>query len=166
MPIAAFSALLLASAPLAAADRTALDALVAGIYQPYSQEVHATPSWEYPVFSREVSALIAHWRRVTPSDEPDRLSDGDWFCLCQDWDHRAFRAAILSRGQNGRDRARLAVRVDLGHGQTRDLRMAFRREGGEWRLDDIFARDYPGGLKRTIRQTIREDEMIARDGEL
>lgn len=119
MAVAAFAALLLASAPAPETDRATLDAMVAGIYRSYSQEVHATPSWEYPAFSNEVAALIAHWRRVTPKDEPDRLSDGDWFCLCQDWDRRAFSATIRTRRFDGRNAARIGVRVDLGHGQRR-----------------------------------------------
>ena len=156
MTIAALSALLLAAAAPSAADLASLDAAVATIYRPYATPDGMNPMWEYPGFSARTAALIARWRRVTPSDEVDDLSDGDWFCLCQDW--LRLRATVTGREMLGPNRASLAVHVDLGEGSKRDLRMVFVREQGRWKLDDLHAtRDFPRGLRHALVETIAED---------
>lgn len=156
--------LLFASASLSAADTTALDAQVAEVFRPYRQGMDSKAAWDYPIWSAEVTALIAHWQRVLPEDEPDRLNDGDWLCQCQDWDEKRFKTVLGTHQALAPDRAQVEVKIDLGFAEVRDLRDArliFKREDGVWKLDDIFAKDsFPKGLKQTLRETIREDEAL------
>lgn len=153
-------ALLLAGAALPAADRTALDTQVAAIFRPYSQEPAPTPAWDYPVWSASVRALIVHWRRVTPEGEVDDLSDGDWLCQCQDWDHRHFRVIPGKPRRLTADRVEIPVRLDIGWKARRDARLVLVRETAGWRLDDLFSKDMPRGLQRALRDTIAKDEAL------
>src|ERR1700712_3650886 len=111
---------LLASVILAAATPLAgtPEAAVAAIFAPYSGPTTATASWDYPIYSRQTAQLIARWRAVAPQDEPDALSDGDWLCLCQEFDNKAFKAAILSKREvvGG---TQVSVGLDLGFGGRR-----------------------------------------------
>jgi hypothetical protein len=133
------------------------EAAVAAIYAPYSGPTTATASWDYPIFTKQTADLIAHWRRVTPQDEPDALSDGDWLCLCQDFDSKAFKAEVLSK-REARGGTHVSVRLDLGHGTRREAQLVLKREGGAWKLDDIHAApDFPNGLKQKLQETILEE---------
>ena len=163
MPASALTALFLAAAALPAADRAAIDASVARIYAPYRADGAEDAAWERPVFSARTAALIAEWQKVMPADEVDDLNDGDWFCLCQDWDQTKFRHAVIARRSLGKGRAEATVRLDIGFGEKRDLRMAFVREKQGWRLDDLFAApDFPRGLQQALRETIAADRKLAR----
>lgn len=154
--------LLLASAALSASDRAALDAATVAIFAPYRSAENGEASWERDIWSREVRSLVTKWETVRPQDEPDALNDGDWLCQCQDWDEKRFAAKIVSRAKIGADAARVAVRVDLGHGEKRKARLTFVRERGRWLLDEIHDRTLDDGLKALIRQTIAEDEKLLR----
>lgn len=133
------------------------EAAVAEIYAPYSGPTTATASWDYPIFSRQTAELIAHWRRVTPRDEPDALSDGDWLCLCQEFDNRAFKARVLSK-REARGGTQVSVRLDLGFGTRREAQLVLKREDGAWKLDDLYAApDFPNGLKQKLQETILEE---------
>ena len=162
MSLTVLSSLLLAGAALPAADRAAIDSRVQGIFRTYTLPASPTPVWDKPIFSAETAALIAHWKRVMPADEPDALNDGDWFCLCQDYDQKGFSAtpspARLLRG----GAAEVRVRVNLGFGEVRDERLVLKKgPGGAWLIDDLFARpDFPRGLKAKLRETIAEDEAL------
>lgn len=136
------------------------EAAVAEIYAPYAGPTTATASWDYPVFTRQTAELIAHWRRVTPQDEPDALRDGDWLCLCQDFDSTVFKAEVLSK-REARGGTQVSVRLDLGHGTRRDAQLVLKREGGAWKLDDIYASpDFPNGLKQKLQETILEESTL------
>lgn len=150
--------LLLAAAALAPTDAAALDAAVLAIYRPYQHPANTPTAWERPIFSAETTALIARWRAVAPEDEPDDLSDGDWLCLCQDWDLRRFRATVVSRQIMPDGRADIAASIDLGFGEPRQARLLLAREDGAWKLDDLFAVDFPRGLKQALRETIAVDQ--------
>lgn len=50
--------------------------------------------------------------------------------------------------------------IDLGHGPPREARLVFKKEANDWRIDNMFASDFPGGLKQTLRETIAEDEAL------
>lgn len=153
--------LMLAGAALPAADQAAVQGAVKEIFAPYSQadDTPAT-SWQRHIYSAEVAALIAHWERVMPADEPDALNDGDWLCQCQEFDHKVFRALPLSTRALGPDMAEVRLRVDIGFGTRRDARLTLRREAGGWLLDDFFGPDFPKGLKQKLRDTIKEDEAL------
>lgn len=155
MTIATLAALLLAAAAPSAADRVALDAEVTRIYRGYSNAGDHFAAWERARFSAATAALVARWRRVAPNDEVDELSDGDWFCLCQD--PEGMRWSIIARRFDSASRASATVRLDFG-GTRRDARLIFVRERGRWKLDDLFAtHDFPRGLKQVLRETIAQD---------
>lgn len=157
MPMAALAALLLAAAAPSAADRAALDAEITRIYRIYSTGDHDVAAWDRARFSAQTAALIARWKRVMPTDEVDDLNDGDWFCLCQDWE--GMRWAIAARRFEGPNRASATVRLTFPGGSgRREARLLFVREGGGWKLDDLFAAaDFPRGLKQALRETIVAD---------
>jgi hypothetical protein len=160
MSIAVLSSLLLAGAGLPAADRAAIDTRVREMFRPYRGRTTSKSSWEYPIFSAETAALIAHWVRVQPKDEPDELNDGDWFCLCQDFDAKAFRAVPQPARLVRPGVAEVQVRVNLGFGESRSERLVLKKEAGAWRLDDLQASpDFPRGLKQKLRETIAADEQ-------
>jgi hypothetical protein len=145
-----------APAPLAAGTP---EAAVAAIFAPYSRPTTATPSWDYPIYSKQTSALIARWRAVSPQDEPDALSDGDWLCLCQDFDAKAFKATVISKHE-ARGGAQVSVRLDIGNNAQRTAQLVLKRESGGWKLDDLYAApDFPNGLKQKLQETILEDSI-------
>lgn len=148
------AAIVLAAATLQAGSP---EAAVAAIYAPYSGPTTATASWDYPIFTKQTAELIAHWRRVTPQDEPDALSDGDWLCLCQEFDNKAFKAEVLSK-REARGGTQVSVRLDLGYDTRREAQLVLKREGGAWKLDDLYAApDFPNGLKQKLQETILEE---------
>ena len=164
--LATIAALLLlagAGAP-PAADRDAIETQVTAIFGPYKRQSNGIAAWDYQIYSAEVTALIARWRAVTPQDEPDALSDGDWLCQCQDWNRRRFLATIITVGMTDRDTAEVDVILDLGtngSNGSRAGRLILKREQGEWKLDDMVADDFPDGLKLALQQTIAADEALA-----
>ena len=85
-----------------------------------------------PIYTAEVSALIAEWRTVAPQDEPDARSDGDWLCQCQDWNEEAFTATAETVTDYLRDapppeRARLLDGAAGPAGRLLDARLRARR---------------------------------------
>ena len=152
--------LILASGGLAAADSVAIDRQVAEIYRPYSRRINSTSAWERLIFSPEINALVRHWRRVTPQDEVDDMSGGDWLCLCQDWEPRRFRASIVSKRAVRPGYVETAVRINLGEGSARTARLEMKREASGWKIDDMFSSDFPRGLKQALRETIAADEKL------
>ena len=152
--------LALASATLPATDGTAIDRQIAEVYRPYSRRMNSTSAWERPIFSAEINTLVRHWGRVTPHDEVDDLSDGDWLCLCQDWEPRRFRATVFSKRGVRAGLVEVAMRINLGEGASRTPRLIMKREGTSWKIDDMFSSDYPRGLKQALRETIAADEKL------
>ena len=148
------------AAALAPADRVAIDRTVAGLYRPYTIGAAGPAVWERPLFARDIAALIARWQQVMPEGELDGLNDGDWLCLCQDWDHKTFRVTTLGRQLLGPGAVEVRLRIDLGIGQTREARIRLRREAQGWRIEDLFASDFPRGLKQALRETIAADEKL------
>lgn len=155
-------AVLLAASPLPAADREALDETVAAIFAPYNEADMSDAAWERPIYSSEVTALIARWEQVMPQDEVDDLNDGDWLCQCQDWDPKHFRVRIISRKAVEADVAEIEVDIDIGWGETRDAFLSFRREEGKWMLDDLYSEEYSDGIKDALVRTIAADEALAK----
>lgn len=148
--------ILAAASPQAGTFTGSPEGAVTAIFAPYSAPATATASWDYPIYSQQIAELIARWRAVTPQDEPDALSDGDWLCLCQEFDRSAFRTTVLSK-RTDRGRTVVSVRLDLGHGAQRTAQMVLKREGGAWKLDDLYAApDFPNGLKQKLQETILE----------
>jgi hypothetical protein len=133
------------------------EAAIASIYAPYHEEGAGTASWEYPIYTTELTRLIERWLAVVPDDEPDELNDGDWLCQCQDWDAKSFRAVVTRRRALRGGGVQVSVRLDLGEGERRTARLVLRREAGVWRVDNLFASDFPRGLRQAIRETTARD---------
>jgi hypothetical protein len=133
---------------------------VARFYRPYSIGAASAAVWERPIFARDTAALIARWQRVMPDGELDGLNDGDWLCLCQDWDHTKFRVTTLNRQPLGPGAAEVRLAIQLGNGQRREGRLRLLKEAAGWRIDDLFASDFPRGLRQALRETIAEDEKL------
>lgn len=154
---------LLASMMLPPEDVAAVQAQAAAIFAPYKAEVNDVPSWERTVYSEETAALIAHWQKVMPENEPDELNDGDWFCQCQDWDQAKFAVALEPATPLTEELFEVKGKVDIGFGAespARDIRLIFKREGAEWRLDDMVSDSFLQGLKQALRDTITTDEAL------
>ena len=158
--VASLTLLATSAAGFPPADRLAIDRAIAGMYRPYSVEAASVAVWERPLFARDIAVLIARWRQVMPEGELDGLNDGDWLCLCQDWNPKRFRVTTLGRQALGPGAAEVRLRIALGNGQTREARVRLRREAQGWRIDDLFASDFPHGLQQALRETIAADEKL------
>lgn len=152
--------LALASATLPAADSVAINRQVAEVYRPYTRAMTSTSAWERPIFSAEINGLVRQWRRVTPRDEVDDLSDGDWLCLCQDWEPRRFVAVVTAKRLLRPGIVEATVRINLGEGAARTARLQMKQEAGAWKIDDMLSSDYPRGLKQALRETIAADRKL------
>jgi hypothetical protein len=52
----------------------------------------------------------------------------------------------------------VSVRLDLGYNTRREAQLVLKREGGAWKLDDLYAApDFPSGLKQKLQETILEE---------
>ncbi len=51
----------------------------------------------------------------------------------------------------------VSVKLDLGGTERRSAQLVLKREGGSWKLDDLYAAtDFPNGLKQKLQETILE----------
>jgi len=147
-----------------AVDRDAIETQVTAIFGPYKARPNGVAAWDYPIYSAEVTALIARWKAVMPEDETDALNDGDWLCQCQDWNRKRFLSTIVTVLMSSRDRAEVDFILDLGtngSNGSRAGRMVLLREQGEWKIDDMVTDAFPDGLKRALHETIAADEALA-----
>jgi hypothetical protein len=161
--LAIAAALAVATATPAHAADSAPALAVRAILSPYANPATEPPAaWNRRVFSQPVAALIARWKQVRPDEEPDALSDGDWFCQCQDWDVRAFRITRITTANLTATRAEVSVSFNLSTTETRAARYVMKRESGRWVLDDLFDRSTPKGLQAALRETIAEDVALRR----
>jgi len=161
MLLATILAVLAATTAPSDADRAAIEEKVVEIFQPYGGSEESTASWDYPIYSAEVTALIARWRAVTPEGGMDGLNDGDWLCQCLDWEPHAFAVTMTSIGMVSDDVAEVELTVDLGFGGPEDTRaetLTFKREDGVWKIDEMVSLEFPDGLKQALRETIAVDE--------
>lgn len=137
---------------------------VTEIYAPYKvtlQDGSFPPiSWERPIYTKEVTALISRWESVMPEDEVDDLNGSDWLCLCQDWDSRAFKTTIVSSEMKGTDAAHVVVDVAVFGTEARRAAFDFKREAGVWKIDELTAEGMETGLKQALRDTIAKDEAL------
>ncbi len=151
--------LIMAAAP-PPEDRTSINRQLAAIYRPYTIEAAQGAVWDRPLFTAEVNRLIARWKQVMPEDETDGLNDGDWLCLCQDWDPKKFSAAPQGHNVLPGGVVEVTMAIDLGIGQRCSARLYLRREGAQWRIANLLAADFPRGLMQALRETIAEDEKL------
>jgi uncharacterized protein YecT (DUF1311 family) len=160
MLLVSFFSLMLAAAAPSAADADPIKAFVSEVYGPYFSEGdprYRPWSQEYedrPLWSAQTTALFKTWR-VLPK-EADSINDEDWLCDCQAQDGR-FEVHILSLKQRDRDHASVEIKTENGTVGSADLKLSIVREGGRWRLDDVYSEDRGGGLKAALRGTIAEE---------
>lgn len=147
----------LALAPASGLAASSPAVFVQEIYQPYRGTGEPDAGSERAIWSARTRALIARWRAVTPEDEIDDLSDSDWLCECQDWDARVFRAKLGTLRSLDTKRMQVTVDVTIAAGVVRHQRLELVREGGRWLLDDLFAADFPKGLRAALVATIAKD---------
>ena len=153
-------ALLLAVLPdPAPARQTKLDRAVERLFRPYSKPPTAQVQavWERPIWSRETATLIARWRKITPEDEVDDLSDGDWLCQCQDWDEHAFRLKIVSREIDPTGHTAVEVLLNIAPGPAKSIRLLMVDERDGWKLDDFVERGLNAGIQDELRRVVEKD---------
>ncbi len=150
------AALALAATPASAATP---QAAIAAIYAPFNDTRMQGATFDRPIFTPRIKALIAKWLAVTPSDEVDDLSDFDWLCQCQDWDAPAFRARIISNRKLGPGRRAVTVRLNGPHAP---LCFVLQQAGGRWLIDDIFASGFRGGLRASLIRTTAADIALSK----
>jgi len=148
------AALALAAAPASAATP---QAAIAAIYAPFNDTRMQGATFDRPIFTPQLKALIAKWRAVTPDDEVDDLSDFDWLCQCQDWEAPTFRTRIIRNRALGPARRTVTVALGGPNNPQAPVRFVLQRMGGEWLIDDIFASGFPGGLRATLVRTTAAD---------
>lgn len=146
--------LLVAPAPAMAGDPE-MEAAIDSVYAPYfadTDELEATlPAWERSIFSKDTAALVARWQASLPENEVDDLSGADWLCQCQDWDASTFSTEVLDSTITG-DRATANVRMVVFPGAQHTATFNLVREDGAWKIDDLVAPDFPGGLRQKLRE--------------
>ena len=164
--LATISLLLLAASAGAPppAMREDIETQVTEIFGPYRTPANGAGASDFPIYSAEVAAMIERWKAVRSQDEPDELSEGDWLCQCQEWNHRRFLTTIISIGMNVDGTAEVDLILDLGRSgadAARVARLVLKREQGKWLVDDVVGDDLPNGLKHALRETIAGYEAAA-----
>jgi hypothetical protein len=130
-----------ASAPRA--DVRAAEAAVRAIYEPYlmSAEQMATADiagpMDRPIYSAELSRIIAAWIAANQGPEPTDFASVDWICGCQDWN--AGSGSLTIGSVTARDDGRVQVTASFNPGcdgtnTSRDFFMV--EENGRWLVDD------------------------------
>lgn len=144
-------ALILAGAtvPAEAPPDAAVDAALAAVYGHYKADDNALADWELPVFSAAVSAKLAAWSAHVDGDLTN-LNDYGWFCECQDRDGKAFAWKRQSLRVLGPGRIEVGVHVEAGWGSASDQRLILVYEDGAWKVDDLFSRTEPDGIRAGI----------------
>jgi Protein of unknown function (DUF3828) len=149
--------MILAALALAAAPAATPEAAITAIYAPFRKADMKDASWERPIFTPSLKALIARWRAVTPTDEVDDLSDFDWLCQCQDWDAGGLRERITGRRVLAPDRLMVSVALGKPRARHEQLRFLLVNTDGGWLIDDIFASGLRGGLRAALARTTAAD---------
>ena len=150
----------LAAGPASATEAEAVDVAITNLYAPYVAEA---PDWDavraQQNYSAETAELIAQWEKGLPSDEVTYLADFDWLCECQDWDSTGFRVKIPPHGEPVGERTEVTAQVSIGWGEASEpieKRFIMVREGGAWKVDDMFSEVFQQGLKAALRRGIAD----------
>lgn len=152
---ASLSLAILPTSAVAADKRPAVQAALA-LYDGYRGEGDAAGAdWELPVFSADLTRIIAAWMAKNDAGEVTELSDFGWFCECQDWDQQGFRTKPLSVKWHG-DRATIRMRVHAGWGNSVEQNLIMVREDGRWLLDDMTTPSMPNGLRAALHEAMSD----------
>jgi Protein of unknown function (DUF3828) len=157
-------------------DEAAVREIVAKIYAPYSQPIPEAPEdggyapdnaagasadgYE-PPYTQSLGALIGRWDRLMQeSEELYGLNGFDWYCQCQDNDPATSRLVRQSYTAKGKDAIEAKVLFSPGRYEGKDmgapLLFRFKREGGQWKIDDLRFQD-----SDTLRKGLADDIKVA-----
>jgi Protein of unknown function (DUF3828) len=157
-------------------DEAVVRDIVAKIYTPYSQpipeapddgsyapdnEAGASTGGYEPPYTQSLDALIGRWDRLMQeSGELYGLNGFDWYCQCQDNDYATARLVSQAYAAKGKDAIDAKVLFSPGHYEGKDmgapLLFRFRREGGQWKIDDLKFQDAD-----TLRRGLADDIKAA-----
>ncbi len=157
-------------------DEAVVRDIVAKIYAPYSQPIAEAPedgsyapenaagaaaSGYEPPYTQSLAALIARWDRLMQeSEELYGLNGFDWYCQCQDNDPSTSRVVRQNYAAKGKDAIEAKILFSPGRYEGKDmgapLVFRFKREGGQWRIDDLRFQD-----SDTLRKGLAEDIKAA-----
>ena len=171
---AALFAPIQAKKPLAA-DEAAVRSMVERIYAPYSQPMPEAPAdgsyavendpgaaidgYE-PPYAETLDKLIGRWSGLMKvTGELYNMNGFDWYCQCQDFDSKTAKIVTQSYKFAGKDRIDANILFSPGwaeQGETGSpLVFRFKREGGEWKLDDLTF-DGGGTLRKDLATDIKD----------
>jgi hypothetical protein len=155
LPLAALAASTACTAKAEGPPVAEIDATLDRIYGHYAREDDPVADWETSVFTAANRKLISDWQDHI-GDELTGLNDYGWFCECQDWDAKAFRAERRSIRDLGKGRVEVRVRVSIGWDAVRNQRLVLVREDGQWMVEDLFTRSEPGGIRKSLHRELAE----------
>jgi hypothetical protein len=156
----------------AAAEEAAIRAMIERVYAPYSQPIPEAPEdgsavpdndpgaamdgYKLP-YTNSLGELIDKWSVLMQSaDEIYNLNGFDWYCQCQDNDNATSKLIRQKYSQTGKDRIKADILFSPGQYEGKHtgapLIFYFRRESGEWKLDDMKFNDFT-----TLRKGLVED---------
>lgn len=155
LPIAAFIGMAAApepapSPPPAFAD---IDAVVQRIYGHYSRDSADIADWALPVFSAAATQQIKVWQKHIGNNLTS-LNDYGWFCECQDWDAKAFKARRIAQKFINPNQMEVVVQVAIGEGVVRRQRLIIVREKGRWMVDNLFSSTVPKGMRADLKREL------------
>ena len=155
-----------------AADEATVRTMIERVYAPYSQPIPEAPEdgsalpenapgaamdgYELP-YTTSLRALVDKWSGLMQSTgELYNLNSFDWYCQCQDNDHTTSKLVRQKYTQASKDRITANILFSPGQFEGKHtgapLVFYFKREGGEWKLDDMKFHDFT-----TLRKGLAED---------
>lgn len=148
----------LVAAPALAGEEEDMVAAAKAAYAPYSSGEYLEGAvWNRPIYSAELSGLIAEWEAGLSTEEVEDLNSFDWLCECQDYDPQNFRAEFESDLDPETQIGIVIVTYDLGFGggETKTSALLFSQEDGRWVIDDIYSDSaFPSTLQSALRWAI------------
>lgn len=152
---AASEAAALATGEVTDADKVAAETVIRTIYDSYKTQDTTPASDARPVFSVELTRMIAGLPR--PEGMVGPLQDADWFCGCQDWDGANARVTELTSavGADGK----IVITSHFMPGLTGDpvvITYQMAKEDGQWKIDDMTNSSGDFSLRRDIANAVSE----------
>ena len=149
-------------------DEAAVREIIAYVYKGYSRStddatepVDNGPDAYKPPYTKTLSAQVARWSGLMmATDELYNMNGFDWYCQCQDFDSKTAKVTKQSYKSVGKDRIDANILfspgwAEQGHSGA-PLLFRFKRERGQWLLDDL---KFDGGS--TLRKGMATDIIDA-----